>query len=72
MTMKTSAHNRLAGIVSAVIVGGVNSEVKIQLAGGRVLTAVVTCEALRELDLADGSCCSALVNASHVLIAVNG
>jgi molybdate transport system regulatory protein len=70
--IRTSAHNRLAGVVSAVIAGGVNSEVNIQLAGERVLTAIVTGEALRELDLADGSCCCALVNASHVLIAVNG
>jgi molybdopterin-binding protein len=36
-----------------------------------MLTAIVTCEALRELDLADGSCCCALVNASHLLLAVN-
>jgi molybdopterin-binding protein len=35
------------------------------------LDAIVTCEALRELDLADGGCCYALVNASHVLLAVN-
>ncbi|MGO9632820.1 MAG: TOBE domain-containing protein [Steroidobacteraceae bacterium] len=70
--IRTSACNRLVGVVSAVIRGSVNSEVKIQLVGGRTLTAIVTCKALKELDLADGSSCCALVKASHVLIAVNG
>lgn len=70
--IRTSARNRLVGVISAVIPGGVNSEVKIQLVGGRTLTAIVTCEALKELDLADGSSCCALIKTSHVLIAVNG
>jgi molybdate transport system regulatory protein len=70
--VRTSAHNRLTGVVSAVIAGQVSTEAKIQLAGGRVLTAVVTSEALRELDLAEGSSCCALFNASQVVIAVHG
>ena len=45
--IRTSARNRLVGVVSAVIRGGVNSEVKIQLVGGRTLTAIVTCKALQ-------------------------
>lgn len=70
--VRTCAHNRLAGVVSAVIAGQGSTVAKIQLAGGRVLTAVVTGEALRELDLAEGSSCCALFNASQVLIAVHG
>ena len=38
--VRVSARNRLTGVVTAVISGGVNSEAKIQLAGGRVLTAI--------------------------------
>jgi molybdate transport system regulatory protein len=57
--------------VTAVISGGLNSEAKVQLAGGRVLTAIVTREALEQLDLAEGTPCCALVDSSHVLIAVN-
>jgi molybdate transport system regulatory protein len=69
--IRTSARNRLSGVVSAVISGGANSEVKMQLPGGRTLTAIVACEALQELDLADGSSCCALIKASHVLVAVS-
>ncbi len=70
--VRTSAHNRLTGVVSAVIAGQGSTEAKIQLAGGRVLTAVVTSEVLGDLDLAEGSSCCALFNATQVLIAVYG
>jgi molybdate transport system regulatory protein len=70
-TVRVSARNRLCGIVSAVEIGAVNSKVKIRLAGERTLTAIITNEALNELELSEGSACCALVKASHVLIAVN-
>jgi molybdate transport system regulatory protein len=69
--IRISARNRLDGTVSAIIRGGVNCEVKLQLGAERVLTAIITEEALRELDLAVGQPCTALIKASHVLIAVN-
>jgi len=67
---RISARNRLAGTVRAVIPGSVNCEIKLELPGGRVLTAIVTQEAVAELALATGSPCVALVKASHVLLAV--
>jgi molybdate transport system regulatory protein len=69
--VRISARNRLTGIVCAVIPGAVNCEVKIQLAGARVLTAIVTTDALNELQLLTGGSCTALIKASHVLIAVD-
>ena len=69
--IKISARNRLSGTISAIVHGSVNSEVKIQLHGGRVLTAIITADGLKELDLAEGTPCTALIKASHVLIAVN-
>jgi molybdate transport system regulatory protein len=68
--IRISARNRLRGKVSAVIPGSVNAEVKIRLAGGRTLTAIVTVEGLKELGMADGSPCTALIKASHVVLAV--
>lgn len=68
---RISARNRLRGVVSDVLVGAVNSKVKIRLSGGRTLTAIITNEALEELGLTEGRPCCALVKASHVLIAVN-
>lgn len=66
-----SASNRLVGTVASIARGAVNSEVKLQLAGNRTLVAIVTNEGLKELGLKSGSACCAIINASHVLIAVN-
>ncbi len=68
---RVSARNQLRGTVASIVPGAVNGEVKLNLPGGRVLTAIVTMEALEELQLAQGADCTALVKASHVLIAVN-
>jgi len=69
--IRVSARNQLRGTVTAVITGSVNGEVKLLLPGGRTLTAIVTNEALQQLGLVEGAACSALIKASHVLIAVN-
>jgi molybdate transport system regulatory protein len=61
----------LRGIVTQVVTGPVNSEVKIQLSGGRRLTATVTNNSLNEFDLVEGIRCCALVKASQVLITLN-
>ena len=68
---RISARNKLRGVVSQIIPGAVNAEVKLKLAGERVMTAIITLDALEELNLVVGSPCTALVKASHVLIAVN-
>jgi molybdate transport system regulatory protein len=68
---RTSARNCLCGAVTAIQPGPVNCEVRLALAGGRTLTAVITRESLRTLQLAVGARCCALIKASHVLIAVN-
>jgi molybdate transport system regulatory protein len=68
--IRISARNRLAGVISKIVRGSVNCEVKIQLPGARTLTAIVTNEGCEELNLSEGSACMALIKASHVLIAV--
>jgi molybdate transport system regulatory protein len=69
--LRVSARNQLRGTISAIIAGAVNGEVKIELPGALMLTAIVTSDALKELDLIEGAQCSALIKSSHVLIAVN-
>jgi molybdate transport system regulatory protein len=65
-----SARNQLAGTVSSVIKGGVNSEVGLTLPDGTEVFAVVTNEAVAELNLALGRPASAIIKASHIILAV--
>ncbi|MCQ4311845.1 TOBE domain-containing protein [Pseudomonas stutzeri] len=69
--VKISARNRLTGTISSLTPGAVNCEVKLLLPGNRTLGAVVTNESAEELGLALGQSCTALVKASHVIIAVD-
>jgi molybdate transport system regulatory protein len=57
--------------VRETIPGAVNSEVKLELPGGRMLTAIITKEALNELGFVPGQRACALIKASHVILAVN-
>jgi len=69
--IRISARNKLRGTVTKVRPGSVNGEIKLQLAGGRTLTAIVTNEALQELHIVEGDWCTAMIKASRVLVAVN-
>jgi molybdate transport system regulatory protein len=69
--IRISARNRLRGTVTEIIPGVVNCEIKLRLAGDRVLTAIVTSDAVEELGLVKGAASTALIKASHIMIAVN-
>ena len=68
--VRFSARNQLAGTVQHIEKGAINSEVAIKLKGGTLIHAVVTNEAVRELELAPGVAASALIKASHVVLGV--
>lgn len=65
-----TARNQLSGKVAKIDHGAVNSVVAVALPGGAVVHAVITNEAAEELGLADGVAVTALIKASHVLLAV--
>ncbi len=69
-TLKFSARNQLAGTVSALHSGGVNSEVSITLAGGSLVHAIITNDAVSELGLKLGVPATALIKSSHVVVGV--
>ncbi len=68
--LRTSARNRLSGVVTHCITGPVNGEVVIALAGGKSVAAVVTADSVEALGLREGVRASALIKASHVILAV--
>ena len=69
-TVRFSARNQLAGKVVRLEKGAINAEVGIELAGGAVVYAVVTNDAVEELGLAIGTPTTALFKASHVILGV--
>ena len=65
-----SARNQFSGTITDVTKGAVNSEVAVRLPGGSVIHAMVTNEAVDELQLATGKAATTLIKASQVIIGV--
>jgi molybdate transport system regulatory protein len=68
--VRSSARNRLTGVVVAVDEGVVNSEVTVELADGKTLVATITRHSGDDLSLEPGDPVTALVKSSHVILAV--
>jgi molybdate transport system regulatory protein len=67
--MKTSARNAFPGVVTAVEPGAVNAEVRLAVAPGIEIVAVITRESVEDLGLAVGREAVALIKASFVVLA---
>ncbi len=67
--MKISARNRLRGKVESVEKGVITSRVKIKIKSPIVLTAIITKEAVEELEIKPGDEVEALVKATEVMVA---
>jgi molybdate transport system regulatory protein len=68
--LRTSARNQIPGTVSSRQDGAVNSEIGVDIGGGKTLTATITLESARTLTIAVGEPITALVKAPHVILAV--
>lgn len=68
--VRLSARNCLAGTVETVSDGAVNAEVTIVTVGGSKICAVVTRDAVQELQLEPGVTATAVFKASHVILGV--
>lgn len=67
--LKTSARNHLRGAVSRLVKGAINTEVTLQTSGGLTVNAIITNESVESLGLDIGKPVSAIVKASHVILA---
>lgn len=66
---KTSARNSLTGTVVRCQEGAVNAEIVIELAGGKTVAAIITNESVKVLALEEGMRATALIKASHIILA---
>lgn len=66
--MKASARNQFTGTVTAVILGAVNAEVHIHLAGGENVVAAITKESVESLAIKEGVKVIALVKAPQIIL----
>lgn len=68
MSMKTSARNHFLGKVTMVKLGAVNDEIKLEVAGGHKIVAIITRKSTDELGLQLGTEAFALVKSSSIIV----
>ena len=66
--VRLSARNQLAGTITAVTPGAVNTEVVLDIGGGATVAAVVTQTSAQALGLKVGGSATALFKASSVIL----
>ena len=69
--MKLSARNQFKGKVVDIQEGAVNGIVKIDIGGGNVMSATISMNAIKELDLAVGKEAYAVVKATSVMVGID-
>lgn len=69
--MRISARNQIKGKVVEVKKGATTSHVRVEIAGGRIVTASITNEAVDDLGLKVGAAVTAVIKASDVMIAID-
>lgn len=68
MSMKTSARNQFHGRIARINAGAVNDEIEVEIAGGLQITAVVTHESTKNLELQPDTEVFALIKASSIIL----
>ena len=68
--MKLSARNQLKGKITEIQEGAVNAIVKINVGNGNILTADITMQSVKELNLALGKEVVAVIKSTSVMVGV--
>ena len=68
--MRLSARNQLKGKITEVQEGAVNAIVKINVGNGNILTADITMQSVKELNLTVGKEVVAVIKATNVMVGV--
>lgn len=65
---KTSARNKLRGVIKSVTTGMVTAEIIIELDGGQEVVSIITKGSVQELGLKEGDEVYAIVKATNVMV----
>ena len=69
--MKLSARNQLKGTVVDIQEGAVNGIVKLDIGGGNIISATISMNAIRELELEVGKTAYAVIKATSVMVGID-
>ena len=67
--MKISARNTLKGTVENVEEGAIMANVKIKIESPDILTAIITKESIKDLNIKDGDKVIAIIKSTEVMVA---
>ena len=68
---RTSARNVISGTIARREDGAVNSEIVLDIGGGKTIAAIITKQSAQSLGFKVGDRASALIKASHIILAVD-
>ena len=69
--MKISARNQLKGTVVDIQEGAVNGIVKLDIGGGNIISATISMNAIRELELEISKTAYAVIKATSVMVGID-
>lgn len=67
--MKISARNVIKGTVLDIKEGPVNSQIRVDIGGGNVITSMITTDAVADLGIRVGGEAHVIIKASQVMLA---
>ncbi len=68
--MKLSARNQLKGIIKEIENGAVNAIVKLDIGGGNIISATISMDAVKSLNLSVGKEAYAVIKSTSVMVGV--
>ncbi len=68
--MKLSARNQLKGTIKEIETGAVNAVIKLDIGGGNIISATISMDAVKSLDLAVGKEAYAVIKSTSVMVGV--
>lgn len=69
--MKVSARNQLKGTIVGIEEGAVNAIVKIDVGGGNVISATISMDSVKKLDLSIGKTAYAVIKSTSVMVGID-